>query len=132
MSTEAARPSLHDVGYRRTILALGACWGAAPALGFGLQSVSPLTPDQGVIAIGVLTTLSLGLLYELDRRALEAHGSGVSLAWSYALVAPISVVALAFFGAGFARVPLLGLLVGPPASALLYVWQRGRHASVES
>lgn len=131
MSTDAAQPTLHDVGYRRAILALGACWGTVPALTFGLHSLASLSVTEGVFVIGALMTLSLGLLYEFDSRTLAEHGRGVPLAWSYALVAPISGVVWGLFGPAIAQIPVLGLLVGPPASALLYVWQRGRHASVQ-
>lgn len=78
-------------------------------------------------------TISLGVLYELDSRQLNQHGEGVPLAWAYALVAPISAVFWATFGPLLTQIPgvaILGLLVGPPASALLYLWQRGRVASV--
>ncbi len=129
MATESARPSLHDVGHRRPILALGVCWGATPALTF----LVPESPTRALLAVGALATVSLAVLCELDSRALERHGTGVPLAWSYALVAPISAVAWTFLGPALVGLPplsLLGILVGPPASALLYVWQRGRRATV--
>ncbi|WP_233274679.1 hypothetical protein [Haladaptatus cibarius] len=132
MSEKSAQTSLHDVGYRRSILALGACWGAAPALSYGWNSLSLLSSSHEMVAVGTLMMLSLGVVYELDSRTLDRHGSGVPLAWSYALVVPISVVGWEIFGPLLGRTPfgLLGILVGAPASALLYVWQRGRCASV--
>lgn len=133
MSTGAAHPTLHEIGYRRMILLLGACWGAAPAVSFGLDVFGGLSSSQGLFAIGALMTLSLGVIYELDSRQLGQYGEGVPLAWSYALVAPISVVLWGLFGPGLAQIPglaVIGILVGPPASALLYVWQRGRLATV--
>ena len=133
MSTKTASPPLREIGYRRVILLLGACWGAVPALSFGLKMFSGLSSTQGLLAIGAVMTLSLGAIYELDSRTLDQYGNGVPLAWSYALVAPISVVIWGILGPGLAQIPglgLLGILVGPPASALLYVWQRGRHATV--
>lgn len=134
MSTGTAHPTLYKIGYRRMILLLGACWGAAPALSFGLDVFGGLSSMQGLFAIGTLMTLSLGAIYELDSRQLDQHGEGVPLAWSYALVAPISVVFWGLFGPGLAQIPglaILWILVGPPASALLYVWQRGRVATVD-
>lgn len=121
MTTITAKSNLNGIGYRRLILLVGAFWGAAPALSFGFNSVSTgLSSTEGLLAMGAVMTLSLGVLYELDSRQLEKHGQGVHVAWTYALVAPIAVVG----------VPDVGLLIGPPLSALLYVWQRGRAASV--
>ncbi|MFC4548800.1 MULTISPECIES: hypothetical protein [Halorussus] len=134
MATQAARPSLREIGYRRAILLLGASWGAAPALSFGFDAFAGLSSTRGQFAVGVLMTLSLGVLYELDSRRLDRVGTGVPLAWSYALVAPISVVFWATFGPMLAAIPglaLFGVLTGPPASALLYVWQRGRVAAID-
>lgn len=133
MVTETARPSLREAGYRRLILALGACWGSAPALSLGLEMLAPLSTRAGLLALGAAATLSLGVLYELDSRTLDRRGDGVPLAWAYSLVAPLSAVAWLILGPTLVQLPglgLLGLLVGPPASALLYVWQRGRCASV--
>jgi hypothetical protein len=135
MATESAQPSLRDVGYRRLILLAGALWGAAPALTFGVGVFSGTTPDQALLAVGALMTGTLGALFELDSRALAAHGSGVELAWSYALLAPISVVAFALVGPVLLQIPgfgVLGILAGPPVAALVYVWQRGRGASVSA
>jgi len=119
--------SLHEIGYRRLILVLGALWGVAPSLSFFGGPSTGVSQTQILIGIGALITISLGVVYELDSRALAAHGRGVRLAWSYSLLAPISIIAWMLFGAG---IPLIGLLVGPPASALVYLWQRGRHATV--
>ncbi|MHB9287051.1 hypothetical protein ACKVMT_08425 [Halobacteriales archaeon Cl-PHB] len=133
MSTDAANPSLRDVGYRTPILAFGALWGAAPALTFGASFLGAGSPDAAFVGLAAIVTLSLGALYELDSRALERHGSGVPLAWAYSLVVPLSYVGWAVFGPLLARLPgleLLAILLGPPASALLYVWQRGRHGEV--
>lgn len=132
MTTKNTRPPVHEIGYRRAILLLGACWGAVPALSFGLNAFDGLSSDQGLFAIGALMTLSLGVLYELDSRRLDQFDAGVPLAWSYALVAPLSVVLWRLVGPELVVVPglaVLGVLVGPPASALLYVWQRGRIAT---
>lgn len=118
--------TLHSVGYRRAILSLGVVWGAVPALSFGLGMLSPLSPDTGFLLVGALMTLSLGVVYELDSRALADHGRGVPLAWSYALVAPLSLLAALVVPA----LLTVGFLLGPPASALAYLWQRGRVASV--
>lgn len=133
MSIETGRPSLHEIGHRRAILLLGAFWGAAPALSFGSSFLGILPSNRGYLVFGTLVTILLGVLYELDSRKLDQYGDGVPMAWSYALVAPVSVVVWATLGPVLIRVPglgLLGILVGPPVSALLYVWQRGRHASV--
>lgn len=134
MSTDTARPSLRTVGYRRAILVAGALWGAVPALSFGVRVGTGLESGTVLLALGAAMTFSLGLLYELDSRRLTAFGEGVPLAWAYALVAPISAAFWATFGPVLAGIPVLSsliLLIGPPASALLYVWQRGRVASVE-
>ncbi|MFB6071769.1 MAG: hypothetical protein ABEJ88_02260 [Halobacterium sp.] len=131
MATRSAQPSLRDVGYRRGILAAGALWGAAPAVAFAVDVFGGATPEQAALAFGALATVTLGVLFELDSRALEARGTGVPLAWSYALVAPISVVAWGLLAPGLLALPggwLAGVLAGPPAAALLYVWQRGRVA----
>jgi hypothetical protein len=135
MATESARPSLRDVGYRRLILAAGAVWGAAPAFTFGVGAFSGTNPDQALLAVGAAMTVTLGALFELDSRTLAEHGSGVEMAWSYALLAPISIVAFALVGPVFLQIPglgVLGVLAGPPAAALVYVWQRGREASVST
>lgn len=132
MATTNARPALHEIGYRRAILVFAAFWGAAPGLSYLLEPVG-LSATQAVVGIAAVMTLSLGVLYERDSRVLAEHGNGVPLAWSYALVAPISIVFWGLFGSGFAEIPplgLLGIFAGPPASALLYLWQRGRHATV--
>ncbi|ELZ96471.1 hypothetical protein C440_04968 [Haloferax mucosum ATCC BAA-1512] len=53
--------------------------------------------------------------------------------WAYALVAPLSFVVWWFFASILAWIPgvsLFGVFVGPPVSAVLYVWQRGRVATV--
>lgn len=131
MSLTDTAQTLHDVGYRRAILALGAFWGAAPALTFGMKSLTPLSPDGSLLALGTVTTLTLGALYELDSRTLAERGRGVPMAWSYALVAPISVVAWAVPAPVVPVLAYVGVLAGPPASALCYCWQRGRTASVE-
>lgn len=134
MSTDAARPTLRDVGYRRAILLLGALWGGAPALTFGTSLLGGLTPDQGFAIVGALATISLAVLFELDSRALDRNGEGVPMAWSYALVAPISFVLWATLGPLVMQVTglgLLGIVVGPPIAALLYVSRRGRLATVE-
>jgi len=133
MATDSVQPSLHDVGYRRLILVAGALWGAAPALTFGVGAFAETNPDQALLAVGAAVTLTLAALFELDSRALAAHGTGVELAWSYALLAPISILAFALVGPVLLRIPglgVLGILAGPPAAALVYVWQRGREASV--
>lgn len=133
MATDSVQPSLHDVGYRRLILVAGALWGAAPALTFGVGAFAETNPDQALVAVGAAVTLTLAALFELDSRALAAHGTGVELAWSYALLAPISILAFALVGPVLLRIPglgVLGILAGPPAAALVYVWQRGREASV--
>ena len=134
MATGTAHPSIRDVGYRRLILAAGALWGAAPALTLGVGVFSGTTPNQALAAVGAATTVTLGVLFELDSRALAAHGAaGVEPAWSYALLAPISIVAFALVGPVLPQIPglgVLGILAGPPAAALAYVWQRGREASV--
>jgi len=133
MATDPVQPSLHDVGYRRLILVAGALWGAAPALTFGVGAFAETNPDQALVAVGAAVTLTLAALFELDSRALAAHGTGVELAWSYALLAPISILAFALVGPVLLRIPglgVLGILAGPPAAALVYVWQRGREASV--
>lgn len=133
MATDTGNRTLYDVGHRRAILALGVLWGFVPALTFATNFVGGLSPTEGTIAVAVAMTVSLGALYELDSRRLAASGEGVPLAWAYALVAPISLVAVAGYGHLLAAVPggaTLMLLAGPPASALLYVWQRGRVASV--
>lgn len=133
MATTNSRPSLHEIGYRRHILVLSAIWGAAPSLSYLAGPSAVLSKTQALIGIGALITISLGLVYEIDSRALAAHGRGVPLAWSYALLAPISIIAWALFGAGISQIPplyLIGILVGPPASALVYLWQRGRHGAV--
>jgi hypothetical protein len=135
MATESARPSLHDVGHRRLILLAGALWGAAPALTFGLGSFSGSTPDEAFLVIGAAMTVTLAALFELDSRTLDDHGTGVELAWSYALLAPISAVAFALLGPALLQIPgtgVVGILAGPPAAALVYVWQRGREASVST
>ena len=135
MATESAQPSLHDVGYRRLILLTGALWGAAPAFTFGVGAFSGTTPDRALLAVGAAMTVTLALLFELDSRALAERGTGVELAWSYALLAPLSVVAFALVGPVLLQVPglgVLGILVGPPAAALVYLWQRGREASVSA
>lgn len=126
MSLHTAEPTLHDVGYRRAILALGVLWGAVPALSFGFEVLSPLSSETGFFVVVALLTLSLGVLYELDSRKLSEHGRGVPMAWSYALVVPLSLLVVPL-------IPVLvvfGILLGPPASALLYCWQRGRVAAV--
>lgn len=135
MATESAHPSLHDVGYRRAILLAGALWGAAPALTFGLGSFSGSTPDEAFLVVGAAMTATLAALFELDSRRLAAQGTGVELAWAYALLAPISVVAFVILGPGLLQIPLLGILgilVGPPTAVLGYLWQRGREASVSA
>lgn len=134
MATETAQPSLHDVGYRKLILVFGAAWGAAPAFTFLLGDVGA-GADTALLAVGAGMTLTLAVLFELDSRRLAVHGSGVELAWAYALLAPISIVAFAVLGPGLLKIPLLGLvgiLAGPPAAALGYLWQRGREASVST
>lgn len=134
MTTQAANRDLYDVGYRRVILVLGAVWGIVPAASFATNFVGGLSPTEGTFAVAAVMTVSLGVLYELDSRRLEEHGEGVPLAWAYALVAPISLVVVAAYGHLLATIPggaTVALLAGPPASALLYVWQRGRVASVE-
>jgi len=134
MATESAQPSLHDVGYRRLILIVGTAWGAAPAFTFLLGDVGG-GADTALFAVGAAMTITLAVLFELDSRAVAAHGTGVELAWAYALLAPISVVAFAILGPGLLQIPLLGILgilVGPPAAALGYLWQRGREASVST
>jgi hypothetical protein len=128
MTTTSSRPSLHEIGYRRIILVLGALWGAAPSLSYLGGPSAALSKTQALIGIGAIITISLGAVYELDSRELAAHGCGVPLAWSYALLAPISIIAWVLFGAG--PLSLIGILAGPPASALVYLWQRGRHAKV--
>lgn len=128
-----APTSLHDIGYKWPILLLGALWGAAPALSFVLYQFGGLSSDQWLLAIGAAMTLTLGVVYELDNRQIKQYGEGVPFAWSYALVAPISVILWEVFGSELARKPglaLLGIIVGPPASALLYIWQRGRKAEI--
>ncbi|SEV96107.1 hypothetical protein [Halobacterium jilantaiense] len=133
MATESAQPSLRDIGHRRLILLAGALWGAVPALTFGVGALGDANPDQAMLAAGAAMTVTLAALFELDSRALAEHGTGVELAWSYALLAPISVVAFQFIGPALLLIPglgVLGVLVGPPAAALVYVWQRGREASV--
>jgi hypothetical protein len=133
MPTTDCRPSLREIGYRRHILVLGAIWGAAPGLSYLAGPSAALSPTQALVGIGVVTTISLGFVYELDNRALAAHGRGVPLAWSYALLAPLSLIAWALFGAGISQISplsLLGILAGPPVSVLVYLWQRGRHAAV--
>lgn len=133
MTTTNSRPSLREIGYRRLILTLGALWGAAPGLSYSIGPSTALSKTQALLGIGAVMTISLGTVYELDSRALAAHGRGVPLAWSYALLAPISIIAWALFGAGISQIPplyLIGILAGPPASALVYLWQRGRHATV--
>ncbi|WP_336036826.1 hypothetical protein [Halobacterium yunchengense] len=134
MATESAHESLRDVGYRRLVLLVGALWGAAPALTFGVGAFADAPPDSALLAVGAAMTVTLGALFELDSRALARRGTGVELAWSYALLAPISVVAFALVGPVLLQVPVLGLLgvlAGPPTAALAYVWVRGRHASVD-
>lgn len=134
MATESVHPSLHDVGYRKLILIVGAVWGAAPAFTFLLRSVGS-GADTALFAVGAGMTLTLAVLFELDSRALAAHGTGVEMAWAYALLAPISIVAFAIVGPGLLQLPLigiLGILAGPPAAALGYLWQRGREASVSA
>lgn len=134
MATESAHPTLRDIGYRRLILVVGALWGAAPAFTFGTGAFTGSSPDTALVAVGAAFTLTLGALFEVDSRALAEHGTGVELAWAYALVAPISVVAFAVLGPILLQIPLLGLvglLAGPPAAALLYLWQRGREATVQ-
>ena len=131
MSTETAQPPLTEIGYRWTILLLGACWGAVPALSFGLNLFGGLSPAQWMLVIGTLMTLTLGIIYELDNRRIKQYYEGVPLAWSYALVAPIAVVFWEISNSVLAQVPgvaLIGIFAGPPASALLYLWQRGRLA----
>jgi len=111
----------------------GAFWGAAPGLGYLVSPLTGLPKSQSLVGIGTILTISLGALYELDSRALAARGRGVPLAWSYALFVPISLLGWALLGAGISQIPPLyfvGILAGPPASALLYLWQRGRHAVV--
>ena len=133
MSADAAQSSLRTVGYRTPILALGALWGAAPALTFGASSLGAGSPDATFVGLAALVTLSLGVIYELDSRVLTRHGSGVPLAWAYALVVPISYAGWATIGPLLAALPgleLLAILLGPPASALLYVFQRGRLAEL--
>ena len=134
MATETAQPSLHDVGYRRLILVFGAAWGAAPALTFLMGDIGT-GADTALLAVGAAMTVTLAVLFELDSRRLAAHGTGVELAWAYALLAPISIVAFAIVGPGLLQIPLfglLGILAGPPAAALGYLWQRGREASVSA
>lgn len=134
MATESAQPSLRDVGYRRVILVVGALWGAAPAFTFGIDAFTNPSADTALVAVGAAFTLTLGALFEVDSRALGEHGTGVELAWAYALVAPVSVVAFAVLGPILLQVPVLrlvGVLIGPPAAALLYLWQRGREAAVQ-
>lgn len=121
MAMDTAGPPLEKIGYRRSILALGAFWGAVPALSVGMSDFGSLSSDGTVLVIGALMTVSLGILYELDSRKLTQHGGGVPLAWSYALVAPLSFLLLPFLS-------VIGFLLGPPISALLYVFQRGRYA----
>ena len=135
MATESAKPSLRDAGYRRLILLTGALWGAAPALTFGVGAFSGTTPDRALLAVGAAMTVTLAVLFELDSRALAAHGRGVELAWSYALLAPISIVAFALVGPVLLQIPglgVLGVLAGPPVASLAYVWQRGREESVSA
>lgn len=144
MSTEQATPSISEVGYRRIILAFGAFSGAVPALSMlditgslsalvapsqahALDVFSQLSRSQETYAIGVVMTVLLAVLYELDSRKLDQVGEGVPLAWSYALIAPLSVVLVR-------QIPLLallGILAGPPISALVYVFQRGRVGTVD-
>lgn len=133
MAPDHASATLRDVGYRRPILLLGALWGAVPALSLGLNVVGGLSSTEATLAIAAAMTASLGILYELDSRRLDERGEGVPLAWAYALVAPISLVLWWAYGPILATIPggaVLAILVGPPGSALLYVWQRGRVASV--
>jgi len=132
MAANTAQPSLRNVGYRRLILVFGAAWGAAPALTFLLGEIGT-GADTALFAVGTGMTLTLGVLFELDSRALAERGTGVDLAWAYALLAPISIVAFAILGPGLLKIRflgLLGILAGPPAAALGYLWQRGREASV--
>ncbi len=134
MATESAHPSLHDVGYRKLILVVGAAWGAGPAFTFLLGDVGA-GADTAMLAVGAGMTLTLAVLFELDSRRLAELGTGVEMAWSYALLAPISIVAFAIAGPGLLQIPLLGvlgILVGPPAAALGYLWQRGREASLSA
>lgn len=101
---------------------------------FALCFFGGLTQTQGLVAVAAAMTVSLGVLYELDSRRLAAYDDGIPLAWAYALVAPISIVFWSAYGPALALLPggaVLAILVGPPASALLYVRQRGRVASVE-
>jgi hypothetical protein len=133
MSTEPVQPSLRDVGYRTPILVVGALWGAAPALTYGLGLVPGSTPRVAFFVGLTVMTATLAVLFQLDSETLAERGTGVGLAWSYALLAPITVVATALVGPGALDVPLVGLfgiLAGPPAASLVYVWQRGREASV--
>ncbi|WP_197075871.1 hypothetical protein [Halostagnicola sp. A56] len=122
IATDTARSPPEKIGYRRSILALGAFWGAVPALSFGTSDLVALSTDGTILVIGALMTVSLGILYELDSRTLAQYGTGVPLAWSYALIAPLSFLLVPPIG-------VLAILCGPPLSALLYVYQRGRYAS---
>ncbi|MDH5021025.1 hypothetical protein [Halobacterium rubrum] len=135
MATESAQPSLHDVGYRRLILLAGALWGAAPALSYSFDLVPGGIPG-GSFFIGVtVMTTTLAVLFQLDSETLAEHGTRVELAWSYALLAPVSIVVTALVGPGMLEIPivgLLGILAGPPVASLVYVWQRGPEASVSA
>jgi hypothetical protein len=134
MATETGSTSRYEVGYRRTILVFGALWGAVIALHPLLAAPLGLSETQTFVGSGAVMTLLLGLLYELDSRALAERGRGVPLAWAYSLVVPISVVFWGLVGPLLAQITplaLLSVLVGPPASALLYLWQRGKHATVQ-
>jgi hypothetical protein len=132
MATESAHPSLHDVGHRRLILVASALWGAAPAFTFLLGSFGNTNTNTALFAVGAGMTLTLAVLFELDSRTLAAHGTGVEMAWVYALLAPISIAAFAIVGPRLLQIPLLGILAGPPTAALGYLWQRGREASVSA
>jgi len=135
VSTASVQPSLRDAGYRRLILLTGALWGAAPALTYGLGLLPGATPRVAFFVIVIVMTATLAVLFQADSEALAERGTGVELAWSYALLAPITIVATALVGPGALDIPLVGLfgiLAGPPAASLGYVWQRGREASVSA
>jgi uncharacterized membrane protein YkgB len=120
MSTKEIERISHEIGYRRTILVVGALWGMVPAtygLVAGLLSISEVASLSMIV---ILFTIVLAVLFQLDSQMLANHGSGVPRAWTYALFAPILLVISSIFG------PLLATLFGPPLSALLYLWRRGQ------
>lgn len=128
MAAENRDLSIREIGYRRLILFVGIFWGVAPSLSFGLQTFINIPQSTLIIIFNSSATVLLGILYELDSRRVNNYANGVPLAWAYALLVPICIILLPMvhpFG------QTLGYIIGPPLSAIIYLFQRGRLAEFE-